>query len=265
VPLAPSSPGDEYDDVWAGGWEELFPNDAAGRFAGRDLPDHGEWWTRAWAVAATASGEEAVVRLELRTEVVGAACVKEFRLANVGGTLSVRYRLESREPADAHVLFKQHLPIAISPACRLVLPGGTVQPVDPAFGTLLGGTGAFAWPHGNAPDGSPVDLSVIPAPSPSAREFLYVSGLPAGWCGVDDQAAGASLRLGYDARTLPFVWLFLSYGGWRSCYTAVLEPCSNMPKDLAEAVRLGQSALLPAGGSFETWATVTLGSLAEDR
>lgn len=34
-----------YDEVWAGGWEELFPNVGAGRFEGRDLPDHGEWWT----------------------------------------------------------------------------------------------------------------------------------------------------------------------------------------------------------------------------
>src|SRR5688500_19902664 len=30
VPLAASAAGASYDDVWAGGWEELFPNDAPG-------------------------------------------------------------------------------------------------------------------------------------------------------------------------------------------------------------------------------------------
>ena len=30
VPLSKSAVGDKYDDVWAGGWEELFPNDAPG-------------------------------------------------------------------------------------------------------------------------------------------------------------------------------------------------------------------------------------------
>lgn len=50
VPLAATAPGDAYDDVWAGGWEELFPNDAPGPFDGRALPDHGEWWALPWTV-----------------------------------------------------------------------------------------------------------------------------------------------------------------------------------------------------------------------
>ena len=65
----------------------------------------------------------------------------------------------------------------------------------------------------------------------------------------------------FDAERLPFVWLFLTYGGWRDLYTAVLEPCSNMPKDLQEAVRLGQSARLEPGEEFETAVTVTLSDL----
>jgi hypothetical protein len=55
--------------------------------------------------------------------------------------------------------------------------------------------------------------------------------------------------------------LFLTYGGWRDCYTAVLEPCTNMPKDLAEAVHAGQSARLDAGDVFHTSVAVTMGGL----
>ena len=58
------------------------------------------------------------------------------------------------------------------------------------------------------------------------------------------------------------VWLFLSYGGWRDIYTAVLEPCTNMPKDLADAVRLGQSARLTPGEEFVTTVSVTLSGAA---
>ncbi|HWR97518.1 MAG TPA: hypothetical protein VN317_03780, partial [Candidatus Methanoperedens sp.] len=39
VPLAAAPAGAVYDEVWAGGWEELFPNDAPGPFEGRTLPD----------------------------------------------------------------------------------------------------------------------------------------------------------------------------------------------------------------------------------
>jgi hypothetical protein len=69
VPLAVSPSGTSYDDVWAGGWEELFPNDAPGDFEGRALPDHGEWWTTAWTVAEASDGAEAVVRLVADTRI----------------------------------------------------------------------------------------------------------------------------------------------------------------------------------------------------
>jgi hypothetical protein len=65
----------------------------------------------------------------------------------------------------------------------------------------------------------------------------------------------------FDAGSLPYVWLFLTYGGWRDLYTAVLEPCTNMPKDLAEAARLNQSARLDPGAEFATTVAVTLGGL----
>ena len=65
----------------------------------------------------------------------------------------------------------------------------------------------------------------------------------------------------YDLADMPFLWLFLTYGGWRGCYTAVLEPCTNMPKELAHAVRIGQSARLAPGGVFQTRVAVTLRAL----
>jgi hypothetical protein len=80
---------------------------------------------------------------------------------------------------------------------------------------------------------------------------------------VDDVERRASLRLEYDLADMPYLWLFLTYGGWRGCYTAVLEPCTNMPKELADAIRVGQSARLAPGGVFETRVAVTLRALNE--
>ncbi len=250
-----------YDDVWAGGWEELFPSDAPGRFEGRALPDHGEWWTSAWSVSELSEGAEAVLRIETRTRSRETSCVKEFRLAADAETLRVSYRIRSHEPEAFHFLFKQHLPIALTPLCRLVLPGGVVTAVDPAFGTLLRTPGPVDWPQAHGANGERGDLRQVPPRSSGERDFLYVTELPAGWCGVDDAERGASLRLEYDLADLPFLWLFLSYGGWRGCYTAVLEPCTNMPKDLAQAVRAGQSAHLSPGGIFQTRVAVTLRAL----
>lgn len=254
VALASAAPGSSYDDVWAGGWEELFPNDAPGGFEGRNLADHGEWWTTSWTVAeASGGGDTAWVRLVAETTAPRTTCTKEYRLPGTAAELEVSYRIESREPEAFHFLFKQHLAVAITPSCRLQLPGGRVTAVDPAFGSVLPGAGPYPWPIADG-----VDLARIPARSTTAREFIYVTDLPQSWCGVDDEGSGASLRMRFEAGKLPFVWLFLSYGGWRGCYTAVLEPCTNLPKDLTQAVRTGRSARLAPGGAFQTSVTVSL-------
>jgi hypothetical protein len=261
VPLKASHVGEAYDDVWAGGWEELFPNDAPGPFQERDLPDHGEWWARSWSVSDSSSEGGARLTLSTTCAVIRASCIKEFVLPADAPSLTVRYRIRSEEPNSFHFLFKQHLPIRLTGECRLLLPGGTMQAVDPSFGTLLPEGGPFEWPYAADRAGRRVDMRAVPSPSSAAREFLYVSKLPAGWCGVADLEREASIRMQFDQQALPFVWLFLSYGGWRHTHTAVLEPCSNMPKDLAEAVRSGQSARLLPGEEFTTAVSVTVADL----
>lgn len=262
VPLAVQTAGAAYDEVWAGGWEELFPNDAPASFEGRILPDHGEWWTLPWTVDASSAGEEAVVHLSATSSVVKATCAKVFRLPADAATLDVTYGIRSKEPLPFHFLFKQHLPIALTPSCRLQLPGGQVEAVDPSFGTWLPGPGPFTWPLALR-EGRERDLRSVPPREAAEREFVYVTDLPEPWCGVDDLRCRASLRMDFEADGFPFLWLFLSYGGWRETYTAVLEPCTNMPKDLEEAVRRGQSAHLLPGAEFRTTVSVTLGGVEE--
>lgn len=255
----PATLGSNYDDVWAGGWEELFPNDAPGVFEGKNLPDHGEWWLRPWRVVDELEGEE--IRLTVELTVRHVVCEKVITLPSHSDTLTVRYRIRSQESSGFHFLFKQHLPLALNSDCRLVLPGGRVTAVDPSFGTLVGTASPFEWPI--AP--SRVDLSEVPYAASASREFVYVDDLAKGWCGCDDPIAKSSLRLSFDKSQLPFVWLFLTYGGWRECYTAVLEPCTNMPKDLAEAVRRGTSAFLAPNDLFETTVALSLRDYAKER
>jgi hypothetical protein len=254
VPLSEAPTGSVYDDVWAGGWEELFPNDAPGLFEARELPDHGEWWTLRWTQVGS---DASAVRLSARSHIVRASLIKEFHLAPQSGALSVSYRIRNHEERGFHFLFKQHLPIRISPSCRLRLPGGRVQQVNADFSTILAEQEPFGWPNGRGRIGGPVDLQVVRDPFERLQEFVYVRDLPEPWCEVSDLEHRARLRMSFDADIFPFVWLFLSYGGWRGTYTAVLEPCTSLPKDLTEAVRLGQAAYLGPGEEFN--ATVTVG------
>ena len=52
--------------------------------------------------------------------------------------------------------------------------------------------------------------------------------------------------------------VILTYGGWRDHFTAVLEPCTNMPKDLETARRAGACAHLEPGEPLECTVRVDL-------
>jgi hypothetical protein len=62
----------------------------------------------------------------------------------------------------------------------------------------------------------------------------------------------------YSLADFPYTWLFLTYGGWRDHFTAVLEPCTNMPKDLETARRAGACARLEPGQKLECTVRVDL-------
>ncbi len=246
VALAAPAKGASYDDSWAGGWEELFPNDAAGTFDGRDLPDHGEWWSRSWtADAVEDTAKRAEVRLRLNTASVKAACEKFVSLDAGAKSVRVRYRIENQEKTPLRFLFKQHLAVAARPGDRLELPGGTVHRVDPSFSTRVKACPA-EW----------TEDFVLP-PAGKDREFVYVADLPEGWAGLR-RPDGAAVRMTFDRKVFPHCWFFMDFGGWRGLYTVVVEPCTNWPKDLTQAAAEGRCASLPPGGVLETAVEVEL-------
>ena len=180
------------------------------------------------------------------------ACEKWVTLDIDEPRLRIRYRIENTGSKRLHFLFKQHLAVAVTPTSRIELPGGTVTPVDLSFSRRLGHAGPFVWPQGRDRFGNNVDLSELPPLGEGLQEFVYVSDLPGGWCGVRDQQSGARIRLHFQRDVFPYTWLFMTFGGWRGHYVVVLEPCTNLPKDLTAALESGRCAVLEPGEVLDT-------------
>jgi len=241
--------GADYDANWIGGFDELFPNDAAISYAGHDLPDHGEAWSAAWEVSYA---DSASIDLELTTPVTGHHIKKHISVD--GRAVRIGYTLRSGTRRQLPYLFKLHPALSVHGECTIDLPGGWVEKVDAEFGDMVEASESFAWPGRGI-----VDLDHCRSGSGVSHEFVYVSELPAGWCGITDHQVGASIRINYSRHFFQYCWLFLSYGGWQGHQVAVLEPCTTYPKDLAAAAEQGTTPILQPGEQVDTEIEVLIG------
>lgn len=245
-----------FDDCWQGGWEEMFPNDAACDFRGRRLLDHGELWSRPWSLIEKNTDKS--LAFSCLCETIHASVEKTITLSPERPALELRYRFKSLSDQDQPFHFKLHPALAIEPGDQIEMPRCQMEPVTLDFSTILGNSEKSAFPFGRSKSGAPVQIDSVPEPTAGLREFVYCSDLEEGWCGIQSRRTGSRLKLTFDSADFPYVWLFLSYGGWKGNQVAMLEPCTNIPYDLETAVRGGTSAILKARAIREFKVSVEL-------
>lgn len=224
--------GDSFDQNWSGGWDEIFPNDAAGPFRSYSLVDHGEFWSQPWEVMHADSHS---IRMAYTCQTVPVTVEKTIQLDPGLAEATLLYSLQNCSDETLPFLFKQHCAIAIEAGDQIDLPDCLVEPVDLGFSRIIGKSGQTQFPIGVAANGSPVDLSNIPPRSSELQEFYYCSNLALGRCGIHNRRSQTTLEMAFDTADFPYVWVFQSYGGWRDCYVLVLEPATTMPYDLEVA------------------------------
>ncbi|UXY16309.1 DUF4432 family protein [Chitiniphilus purpureus] len=239
-------PGASFDDHWQGGFEEMFPNDAACTVEGRALPDHGEAWSAAWQVVEHAPQ---MLDMVLDCKTVPVRMHKRLALAPDAPELRLRYRFTSLAAEPLPCLLKLHPALAIEEGDEITLPECDVEPVALGFSRLIGRDGVTRWPGASAADGSPVRLDrTLPAAS-GLREFVYCANLGEGRCGVRNARTGSHLQLHFDTADFPYVWLFQSYGGFNGHYVLMAEPCTGKPYDLNDVIRQGRALWLAPGAT----------------
>ena len=129
----------------------------------------------------------------------------------------------------------------LAPGTRLVLPAGVkAVPVRDYYRRPQLAPGASAWPYMTAADGTTVDASVIPEPGAPTR-IAVLSGFTDGWYELH-HANGRADRVTWDARTMPFLWLYGEFGAtskspYNRFYSLGLQPMSRNPYSLATTIR----------------------------
>ncbi|MGE5111816.1 MAG: hypothetical protein ACM3JB_13225 [Acidobacteriaceae bacterium] len=240
-----------YDDVWSGGWDELFPVDEAANINGADYPDHGELWTGSWDARRFEHPREVGVILKFLTPLSSIEIQKEIVLREDSCCLEFHHSFRNVCTKSFPFLWKLHPAFDVTPAHRIDFPPMQVI-LEPAFpGTLGGAPQSFQWPETTI-EGRSVDLRSVSKPEERQLYFFYGTAMDDSWCAITNTANSLACGLRFDPAVFNSCWLFASYGGWQDYNVAVLEPCTGYPLNFDAMVRAHRHKTLDPGEVLRT-------------
>ena len=243
--------GTSFDDVWCGGWEEMFPTAAPGIINGRSYPDHGELWNIAWEASSEYNADSVCLHLSCIAPISSIQVEKRISLRADEARMEVTYALRNPAPSDFPCLFALHPAFAVSPGCQIDFPCMSVE-LDRSWpGTLADVASPFAWPRAIR-GGQEIDLRAVPPESSAEVYFLYGHGFKEGWCTITDRAKCLTWGLVFSPEFFRSCWLFATYGGWRNYYAVLLEPSTSFPYRIEEQIERGAVQHVAAAGALET-------------
>jgi hypothetical protein len=251
--------GSNYDDNFSGGWDELFPNGAAGAYRDEFYPDHGEYWTQPFDWDVRQRGDELTLHLTGLGSVTPARVERWITVTASSLVVRIKYRVTHLGRHGFHFVWSIHPALAVGPQSELIIPATRAVIASPGHGRLANERAEFTWPHVPGKEGKTFDMSRIPTgiDIPS-YEMVFLTELREGWYAHLDHATGSGFGMAFDKSLFNTLWLFATHGGWRGLHTVIAEPATGYPGDLAEAVRWGRSARLEAGQVLETETAVVV-------
>ena len=90
--------GSTYDDVFLGGWDELFPNDLAEVLGEESYPDHGEVWAAPWKWSVGQEQGEGRVMMTLTAPISACRLTKTVLLGERASHLQLHSRIRYAGP-----------------------------------------------------------------------------------------------------------------------------------------------------------------------
>jgi galactose mutarotase-like enzyme len=251
--LEPRRPvfGQNFDDWWSGGWDEVFPTCDVSTYQGETYPYLGELWSLPWTWEIAADGSEGVSLHLSRTTVIATARMERWiSLASDAPVVRLRHRLTNVGVQPMDFVWGFHPCFAVEPGFRMDVPGRQAV-IGHTATAPFGPVGAtYRWPEAPGPDG-PHDMRVVPPASRGWCEGHYVTDLEAGWVALTDPVREAGVGLVFPREIVPVVWCWMVYGGWRGHHHVALEPWTGWPHQLERAVAAGRHRTLAPGERLE--------------
>lgn len=237
--------GQSFLPPFAVGFDECFPNISPSKYLFKgsvlDLPDHGELWTQPWDYQQHSNDSISLwaVGNQMRYQFV-----KSIQLTD--NKVEITYELESFEEAAFDYIWSAHPLLKIDTGDELLLP----QEIKKVFlnwssDPELGDFGdRLNWPKLFGTN-SDIDFNYVRDKSDGLAAKLFSDLLNVGQAGIYRKKTDESLLFSFDVDQIPFLGIWICYGGWPQTktgkdFTLALEPCSARPDSLKEACKRGE-------------------------
>jgi galactose mutarotase-like enzyme len=226
------------------GIEECLPTVgvSSAETQGGPAPDHGDFWQLAWEAERTSTTEA-----RLHAEGFSRRLRFTKHLALRGNALHIRYNVQNTGAEPQSFLYACHPLLSVEEGDRVVLPNEIrSMRLDYSRESRLGVRGDMVtWPQ--APPNP--ELDVVKSSDAGTAEMFYTASLDDGRCALYRCAQQQALLLSFDTTMLPFLGVWLCYGGWpggdgAQQYAVALEPTTSPYNTLVEAQRQGSAILL---------------------
>ena len=217
---------------------------------GGPTPDHGDFWQLRWNVTSVSS-----TNLYMFSTGFSRALRFSKELSLNNDTLSIVYRTENIGSTVQSFLYACHPLFAVSVGDLIFLPREVRElRLDYSRGDRVGSAGTtVAWPESQ----SGIRLDIAGSSDAGTAEMFYTARLSQGRCGIYRAATRETLDIGFDPQRLPYLGVWLCYGGWPDDgpgprqYAVALEATTSGCNTLSEADRNGSSVTLDPGSTFD--------------
>lgn len=205
---------------------------------GGPVPDHGDFWQIPWTVV----GDTSPTHVRLHATGFSRPLHFEKSILLRDRSLSITYTVTNQGTRPQSFLYACHPLLAVDAGDVIVLPDEVKSlRLHSSRNLRLGHDGQrIPWPRS-----SKGDLSQILAADSGVAEMLYTDRLKNGYCGLFRARSGEGISLHFELSRLPYVGLWLCYGGWPENgwpkqYALALEPTNAPYGSLKQAQKAGE-------------------------
>ena len=256
VPVMKPTYKPEFEDM--SGLFDCVPTCEACTYKTWKLPFYGEVASEPWRLLGThRKGRSITVRLQRKCPVYPLMVHKSLTISKNEPMVGLNYRLVNLSDEKLEYHYSGHNTLLVNPTYRIILPPEVARvKLGMAVTDRLGNMGdEIPWPIATGRNGNVVDLSKVGQPNEGTGENLYSNALKESWCAALNESRREIIGFSFDAKVLPYLLIWINWGGYLGHYHIALEPSTGRPDNLDVAVNRWKNYAALEPRSSVAWTT----------